>query len=307
MNSLFWMIFQVIAIVLIAPFFDGIARVLRARLQARKGPPDFFQTYRDIVKLFKRGRTVPKCSHWIFRYGPYILFGAGAMVLAIIPITYGYGTLAGYVSDVFVFLYVGAILRFIFGIVSIDSGNPFSGIGGSREQMIALFVEPVMMISLLVVMLLAKTSNLAEIQHLVRSGIIGYKTPAFCIASISFLWAVYVEIGRKPYDLAEAEQELNEGVLGDYSGSDLGLVDAGLILKQFAMIGIFLSIFEPWNFSNPILALIIFILEAGLFYVLAVFIDNFGPRYKLLTSFKSNAIAALSISFVALVLYIVGA
>ncbi len=306
MNSLFWMIFQVIVIALVAPFFDGIARVLRAKLQARKGPPDFFQTYRDIIKLFKRGRTVPKCSHWIFRYGPYMLFSAGAMVLAIIPITYGCGTLAGYTSDIFVFLYVGAALRFIFGVVSIDSGNPFSGIGGSREQMIALFVEPVMVISLLVVMLLAKTSNLAEIQHLVRSGVIGYKIPAFCIASISFLWAIYVETGRKPYDLAEAEQELNEGVLGDYCGSDLGLIDAGLILKQFAMIGIFLSIFEPWNFSNPILALIIFILETGFFYVMAVFIDNFGARYKLLTSFKSNAIAALSVSFVALILYIVG-
>ncbi len=128
MISIFFMIFQVIVIVLVAPFFDGVARVLRARLQSRKGPPDFFQTYRDIVKLFKRGRTLPKCSHWVFRYGPYTLFGTGAALLAVMPITYGSGTFAGYASDVFVVLYIAAMLRYIFGIASIDSGNPFAGV-----------------------------------------------------------------------------------------------------------------------------------------------------------------------------------
>lgn len=306
MSSIFFMILQVISIVLVAPFFDGVAKVLRARLQSRKGPPDFLQTYRNIIKLFKRGRTIPSCSHWVFRYGPYTLFGTGAALLAVMPIAYGSGTLAAYASDVFVILYISAMLRYIFGIASIDSGNPFAGVGGSREQMIAVFVEPVMMTSLLVVMLLAQTSNLAEIQAMVRSGEIGYHIPAFAVASISFLWAMYVESGRNPYDLAEAEQELQEGVLGEYCGADFSLAHAGLILKQFAMIAMFLSIFEPWSFENPFLALLVFLLKAGIFYVAAVFIDNFGPRHKLLTSFRSNAIAAFCVSFVALVLYVVG-
>ena len=280
MSSIFFMILQVISIVLVAPFFDGVAKVLRARLQSRKGPPDFLQTYRNIIKLFKRGRTIPSCSHWVFRYGPYTLFGTGAALLAVMPIAYGSGTLAAYASDVFVILYISAMLRYIFGIASIDSGNPFAGVGGSREQMIAVFVEPVMMTSLLVVMLLAQTSNLAEIQAMVRSGEIGYHIPAFAVASISFLWAMYVESGRNPYDLAEAEQELQEGVLGEYCGADFSLAHAGLILKQFAMIAMFLSIFEPWSFENPFLALLVFLLKAGIFYVAAVFIDNFGPRYN---------------------------
>ena len=76
MISIFFMIFQVIAVLALAPLFDGMARVLRARLQSRQGPPDFFQTYRDVIKLAKRGRTVPACSHWGFRCGPYTLFGA---------------------------------------------------------------------------------------------------------------------------------------------------------------------------------------------------------------------------------------
>ncbi len=304
--SLFFMVLQVLVIIMLAPLFDGMARKLRAKLQSRQGPPDVFQTYRDITKLFKRGRTVPSCSHWVFRYGPYTLFGSGAALLAVIPIAYDAGTVASYASDIFVVLYIGAMIRFIFGAASIDSGNPFAGVGGSREQMLAVFVEPVMMTSLLVVMLLAKTSNLAEIQMLVQTGEVGYHMPAFAVASIAFLWAMYVECGRNPYDLAEAEQELQEGVLGEYAGADFGIAHAGLILKQFAMIGMFLTIFEPWTFENSFLALIVFVLKAGVFYVAAVFIDNFGPRYKLLTSFKSNALVALCVSSVALILYIVG-
>lgn len=306
MSSLFWMIFQVIVIALVAPLFDGIAKVLKAKLQARMGPPDFFQTYRNIIKLFKRSKTVPHCSHWIFRYAPYTMFATGAAILAAIPITYSANTLAGSYSDIFIIIYLGAILRFIFGAASIDSGNPFAAVGGSREQMIGVFVEPVIIGSLLVVMLLAQTSNLVEIQQMVRNGDIGYHMPAFAVASISFLWAMYVESGRNPYDLAEAEQELQEGVLAEYSGADFSIAHAALILKQFAMIGMFLSIFEPWSFENSFLALIVFLLKAGVFYVAAVFIDNFGPRHKLLSSFRSNAIAALSVSFIALALYIVG-
>lgn len=306
MTSLFWMIFQVIAIILVAPLFDGMAKVLKARLQARQGAPDFFQTYRNIIKLFKRGKTVPSPSHWVFRTGPYTLFAAGAAILAAMPITYSTNSLAGAYSDVFVVIYLGALLRFIFGAASIDSGNPFASVGGSREQMIGVFVEPVIMGSLLVVMLLAQTSNLVEIQSMVRNGSIGYHIPAFAIASISFLWAMYVESGRTPYDLAEAEQELQEGVLAEYSGSDFGLAHAALILKQFAMIGMFLSIFEPWSFDNPLLALLVFLIKAGIFYIAAVFIENFGPRYKLMTGFKFNAIAALSVTFIALTLYVIG-
>ncbi|CZE47849.1 respiratory chain complex I subunit 1 family protein [Campylobacter geochelonis] len=305
MQTILLMIFQVVVIVLIAPLFDGMARKLRAKLQSKQGS-DFFQTYRDIIKLFKRNRTVPKCSHWVFRLAPFLLFATSSAILAAIPITYSSNMAFGAYSDIFVILYLGALLRFVFGSASMDSGNPFAATGGSREQMIGVYVEPVMIMCLIVVMLAAKTSNLVQIQQMVKDGIIGYQIPSFAVASIAFLWCMYVETGRKPYDLAEAEQELQEGVLGEYAGADLGLVQAALILKQFAMIGLFLTIFEPWNFSNPFLAIIVFVLKAGVFYVAAVFIDNFGPRFKIASSLRKNALAALAISFVALTLYVVG-
>ena len=305
MQTILLMIFQVLVIVAVAPFFDGIARKLRAKLQSKQGS-DFFQTYRDIIKLFKRNRTVPEFSHWVFRKTPFFMFATSAALLAAIPITYSKDTIFGAYADIFVILYLGALIRFLFGAASIDSGNPFAATGGGREQVLSVYVEPVMMMCLIVVMLAAGTSNLVEIQQMVRHGEIGYQIPSFAVASIAFLWCIYAETGRKPFDVAEAEQELQEGLLGEYAGSDLGLVHAALILKQFAMIGLFLTIFEPWNFSNPFLAMIVFVLKAGVFYVAAVFIDNFGPRYKMTSSLRRVSLYALAISFVALTLYVVG-
>ncbi|BCX78707.1 respiratory chain complex I subunit 1 family protein [Campylobacter sp. 19-13652] len=304
--TLILMIFQVVVIMLVAPLFDGMARKLRAKLQSKQGS-DFFQTYRDIAKLFRRGRTVPKCGHWVFRAGPVMLFASSAALLAAIPITYSGRADFGAYSDLFVVLYLAAMMRFVFGASSLDSGNPFAATGGGREQMLAIYVEPVMMMCLAVVMMLAGTSNLVEISGLVKSGEIGYHMPAFAVASIAFLWCAYAETGRKPFDLAEAEQELQEGVLGEYSGSDLALTQASLILKQFAMIGLFLAIFEPWNFENPLLSMIVFLLKTGVFYVAAVLIDNFGPRFKVTSSMRKNATYALAIAFVALSLYALGA
>lgn len=306
MTSFILIILQIAVVAAIAPLFDGMARKLRAKLQSKQGS-DIFQTYRDIIKLFRRGRTQPSCSHWAFKFAPFLLFGATASMLGAIPITYSNDIEFGSFSDIFVIIYLAAMFRLIFGVASLDSGNPFAATGGAREQMLAVYVEPVMMMCLAVVMLVAKTTNLVEIQQMVKSGDIGYQIPAFAVASIAFLWCMYLETGRKPFDLAEAEQELQEGVLGEYSGRDLALVQASLILKQFAMIGLFLSIFEPWNFSNPLLAIIVFIIKTGVFYVAAVFIDNFGPRFQITSSLRKNALFALAISFVALTLYVVGA
>ena len=59
---------QVFVIILVSPFFDGIGRIMNAKFQSRQGPADIFQTYRDIIKLFKRSETLPDCGTWLLRH-----------------------------------------------------------------------------------------------------------------------------------------------------------------------------------------------------------------------------------------------
>ncbi|WP_033916785.1 respiratory chain complex I subunit 1 family protein [Campylobacter sputorum] len=296
---------QLFSAFLVAPLFDGIARKLRAKFQSRIGP-NIFQTYYDILKLAKRGRTKPECSSLIYQISPYLLFLSSAIMFCLLPVTYGADSPFARISDVLLFIYIAAMFRFIFIISGIDTGNAFGAVGSSREATIGVYSECIVIMCLVVVMLGIGTSNLVEISNAIRAGEYGYFIPSFAIASTAFIWMMYVETGRKPYDLAEAEQELQEGVLGEYSGKDLSIMGLSLMLKQFSMLGLFLVIFEPWNFDNPILALIVFILEIGILYVLVVFIDNFGPRFTMSKGVRKTLIFPFAIACSAIFCFILG-
>ena len=303
--SFFYLLLQLIAAILVAPLFDGMARKLRAKYQSRIGP-SIFQTYRDLLKLLKRGRTKSHSASFIYQIAPYLLFLTTAAMFCALPITYGSAPIFAKFSDIFVLIYLGALYRFIFIIAGFDTANPFAGVGSSREATIGFYSEAVSIICLIVVMLGTGSSNLPFIASMVREGSYGYFIPSFAIASTAFLWVMYVETGRKPYDLAEAEQELQEGVLGEYCGKDLAIIDAALMLKQFSMLGFFLILFEPWSFENPILSLLLFLAEIGVLYVLAVFIDNFGPRFTMNKGMRKTMLFPLGIACIALMLYIIG-
>ncbi|QIR75305.1 NADH-quinone oxidoreductase subunit H [Sulfurospirillum diekertiae] len=305
--SFFYLLLQLIAAILVAPLFDGMARKLRAKFQSRIGP-SIFQTYRDLLKLIKRGRTKSHSASFIYQIAPYLMFATTAAMFCALPITYGSDAVFAQFSDIFVLIYLGALYRFMFIIAGFDTANPFAGVGSSREATIGFYSEAVSIICLIVVMLGAGSSSLPHIASIVSlsEGNYGYLVPSYAIASTAFLWVMYVETGRKPYDLAEAEQELQEGVLGEYCGKDLAIIDVALMLKQFSMLGFFLMLFEPWSFENPLLSLLLFLAEIGVLYVFAVFIDNFGPRFTMNKGMKRTMLFPFSIACIALMLYIIG-
>lgn len=298
MIDFIFMILQLLLLLLVAPLFDGIARKLRAKYQARHGVP-ILQTYRDIYKLISRGRVYPSYSNPLYAYAPYLLVATSAAMFCALPIMYNDFRPIGF-SDVFVFLYLGVFFKFIYSAAAVDSANPFAGVSASREAMIGIYVEPIIMLSLCVIVFSIGTSSMPYIKNTSSA-----LTPSVAVAGIAFLWAMYVETGRKPYDLAEAEQELQEGLLSEYSGSDLALIQTAMLLKQFSMFGFFLMLFVP-SFGNPLLDIICFILEAGALYILAVFIDNFSPRYKIVCSLKANIMIPTLIAFGSAVLFVLG-
>lgn len=299
-------IIQTVSIILVAPLFHGIGRMMAARFQSRSGPSGPFQTWRDIKKLFERSETLPGQSSWFFQSAPWMIFAITGVLAAVIPAVATSPSL-GMVSDLFVIVYLLALLRFVFGVAAIDTGSPFAGLSAGREQLLSLFVEPTFILSLLVVVILSGgTTNLVEIRHLVESGEINYMTPSFILAAVAFLWAVYAETGKKPYDMAEAEQEVQEGLLSEYSGKRLALCQVAFLVKQCAMAGLFISIFCPWPYvHNPFIALVFFLVKLCIFFILTTYIEHFSSRFTIL-KIKASAMGAFSISFAALILLIVG-
>ena len=60
---------QGLVVMLVAPFFSGLARVIRAKMHNRRGP-SILQDYRDLAKLMARPESVSSDSSFVLRIMP---------------------------------------------------------------------------------------------------------------------------------------------------------------------------------------------------------------------------------------------
>jgi hydrogenase-4 component C len=172
-----------------------------------------------------------------------VLFVAMLLVAMSIPALMTRSPVAA-TGDLIAIIYLFAMSRFFFALTGVDSGNMYAGIGAGRETTIAVLNEPAMVLSLFVVALLAGSTNLGVISASIFAG----STPAFAataMAMVAFAFAIFIEMGKNPLDLVEAEPELQEGPLTEYSGCSLALIKWGLYLKQTVTAALFLGIFVP--------------------------------------------------------------
>ena len=56
-----------------------------------------------------------------------------------------------------------------------------------------------------------------------------------------------MELGKLPFDQAEAEQELQEGPLAELSGPSLAMAKLAMSMKQVLVVAWFCAIFVPWG------------------------------------------------------------
>ncbi len=57
-----WII-QLLLIPLLSPFFIGITRKMKAKLQNRKGASSF-QPYKDLIKLLRKNEVISRDASW---------------------------------------------------------------------------------------------------------------------------------------------------------------------------------------------------------------------------------------------------
>lgn len=299
-ESILIAILQAGLLLLTAPLYSGFSRVLRAKIHNRVGPP-LAQNYRDLSKLFRRQEVVPRQAGWVFRAAPYITLAAMLSAAVLIPVLTRSSPL-GAAADLILVVYLFALPRFFFAAAGLDSGSTFAGIGGRRELLLAVLVEPVLLLVVLVMALLAGSTNLGAIS----SGVAGGSIPismAFLLSLAAFAFASFVEMGKLPYDVGEAEQELQEGPLSEYSGRSLALMKWGIYLKQLVLAALFVALFIPIGAAGEItlpgliLAVIAFLLKIALFYFIAALVENVMARARFM-----NAPAGVWLAFGAAVM-----
>jgi hydrogenase-4 component C len=301
-------IFQALLVVFLAPLFSGLARVMRAKMQSRQGPP-LLQDYRDIAKFFKRPDTSSASASYIFRLMPVVLL-ASMLVLAMgIPMITQFSPIPG-LGDMITIVYLLALGRYVFFLAALDSSSAFSGAGGIRELVISSLIECAMLMSLMVVALIAGSTDVGVIGAKIASGYVE-SLIAVLVAAVAFAFTIYVELGRIPFDLAEAEQELQEGPLTEYSGPSFALIKMGLSVKQVVVISWFIALFLPFGSAVElaplalVIGLVVFIVKLFVIFFIVSLIENSMTRvrFKLLSN---QTWVVVGISALALVFYIVG-
>jgi formate hydrogenlyase subunit 4 len=240
---------QTALLVLLGPLVTGVIQRLKARLQCRRGA-GVLQPYRDLAKLFRKGTVQADTASPIFRAVPALVLAATVTAAALVPVLHAPGDAGAApvpLGDAILLLAVLALARFLMAIGALDAGGAFGGMGASREMTIAPLVEPVMMLVVFSVTILAGSTDLRVIAGW-RSLAHGSFGAPDILALFAMLVLLLAEAGRIPVDNPDTHLELtmlHEGMLLEHSGPGLGCLVLATHTKQIVVCAVAQALFLP--------------------------------------------------------------
>ena len=298
---------QAVLLVALAPLVSGIARKIRAKMHAREGA-SALQDYYDLAKLWHRCEVREGGSGLVSRAMPPVFLGCFILIAAGLPLAMQACPIP-ILGDIITILYLMALPRFMFSLASIDSAGSYTAIGGIRELLVGVLVEPSLMLVLFVMAVAVGSTNVGIMANAVAT-LQAYPMVAVVVAAVACAMACYIEMGKLPFDLAEAEQEIQEGPLAAYSGPSLAMLKLGVSLKQLVVASLFVAIFVPFGAAaaagplDILIGFIVYLVKVLVVFLLASVIENsvMRVRYKLLGRYTWFVVGIASLSLVFLVI-----
>jgi NADH-quinone oxidoreductase subunit H len=162
------------------------------------------------------------------------------------------------------------------------SNNKFALLGALRAVALAVAYEVPMVIALMIPVIFARSMSL---QAVVQGQVVWYVVAA-PIAAVILLISALAELGRSPFDLAEAESEIVAGYNVEYSGMKFGLFYAGELLHALTM-GALVSTFflggwrGPFAETYPILGVFYLFVKAFFIYWVIMWVRYSVPRIRI--------------------------
>jgi NADH-quinone oxidoreductase subunit H len=217
----------------------------------RAGPFGLFQPLADGLKLFFKEEIIPLSSNkLLFILGPCMAMITAMMTGAVIP----WGNkleIFGRVVDLQI-ADVNIGILYVFGVVSMGvygimiggwaSNNKFSLIAAVRGASQIISYELAMGLSLIALLMLSGSLSMKTIvEQQTSSGVwnVIYQPLGFLI----FLVCSFAETNRTPFDLPEAENELNFGYHQEYSSMKLGFYLFAEYINMFISSAIMATLF----------------------------------------------------------------
>ncbi len=291
-------VLSLVLLIGLAPLAEGLLRKLKARLHSRQGPP-IVQPYYDIAKLLIKEDLSPT-DNWLWRVAPALALGSTMALALFTPI--GRPPALTAAGDMIVFIYFASFSAVAIILGAFASGNPYGAVGGSREMMMLLSVEPIMTISLFVAAMKAHSMTFG--------GVLAHPIPSIsmAIAGIALLMALQAQAGKLPFDVAEAEQEIMEGPFIERSGPGLALFKWTCHARLMIFSALLVTIFFPWpHLANVGLSVLATIGKMAVVMLLVGLVDVVNPRVRVDQSMYYYSRVIVFVAVAALAFAIIGA
>lgn len=250
------LIVVIISVSLVIAMYETYAeRKVAAVIQDRRGPNragpfGILQPLADGLKLFMKEEIIPNTSNrFLFILGPCLAMLTAMMTSAVVPwgsqVELFGRTIQLQIAD------INIGILYIFGVVSMGvygimiggwaSNNKFSLLAAIRGASQIISYELAMGLSLIALLMLTGSLSLNTIVlgQLDQTYNFFYQPLGFLI----FLVCAFAECNRTPFDLPEAENELNFGYHQEYSSMKLGFYLFAEYINMFVSSAIMATLF----------------------------------------------------------------
>ncbi len=230
-------------VLLVAPFCQGVLRKVTARVQSRQGPP-LLQPYFDLLKLLGKediesGQTPP-----MQRFAAYLSLATVLTVACLVPM--GFAAPMNGAGDVILLIYLLTLCGICTLLAGLAAGSTYSLVGISREMMTMITLEPLFAVALIVGAVHTASFRLDTVLNGSVYVADGFPWSGLIMLGVMLL-SFQAFVQRVPFDISEAETELMEGPLMEYSGPKLALFKYAQMAKLVIYSALFVRIFVPWG------------------------------------------------------------
>ena len=244
---------QAMLALLLAPGLVGFIRMVKARLQGRRGAPPW-QPYYDLRKLFGKEAVVSRNASWLFRFAPYLIFATTVAVTMLVPLVAAPLPFDA-VGDLLTVVYLMLLGTFFLALAGLDPGTAFGGMGASREMTVAAIAEPTIALAIFGLAVGAGSTNLGQIvaQTLSHPGAV--INPGHLLGFAALFIVTLAETGRLPVDNPATHLELTmiHGAMTlEYSGRYLALIEWAAGLKLLVFFSLLANLFLPWGVATTL-------------------------------------------------------